>query len=473
GSEDDDNLSGGTGDDFLDGAQGLGDLLDGGEGNDTLIDLDGVLAAHGGSGDDKITIAFDSAWDDDDNPGTGPKADNRISGGAGADIISVTMASMAFVLHLSTDSGDAEANDDGDDELTLNGSYGQSLIYLNGGNDVFDATAATGGALADTVFGGSGADRILGGLGDDVLSGDSGDDQLDGGEGADKLSGGEGADTVDGGAGNDDISGGAGIDELRGGDGDDIVELGIEGTIVLKTEDAIDDNDITYTTTEDSVVSGGAGIDILKGSSLGSFINLNDAKFGADGGSFEKVELQDEEDFLIGNFSATQGVTVNAGGGNDVISLFGTGNNTVIGGPGNDFISGGSGNDTLYGGDGFDLLYGHDGTDILYGDAGDDAFYIERGDDLNLVRDSSHDGLTVGGDTIVFYELGQNVVFGDVTINTSLFASSGFYSATYTDNSATVYWKPDEIEYLEFRLSTNNGTWYEWDGNDYVFGGTF
>ncbi|MEQ9350246.1 MAG: LamG-like jellyroll fold domain-containing protein, partial [Alphaproteobacteria bacterium] len=168
GSEDDDNLSGGTGDDFLDGAQGLGDLLDGGEGNDTLIDLDGVLAAHGGSGDDKITIAFDSAWDDDDNPGTGPKADNRISGGAGADIISVTMASMAFVLHLSTDSGDAEANDDGDDELTLNGSYGQSLIYLNGGNDVFDATAATGGALADTVFGGSGADRILGGLGDDV-----------------------------------------------------------------------------------------------------------------------------------------------------------------------------------------------------------------------------------------------------------------------------------------------------------------
>lgn len=63
----------------------------------------------------------------------------------------------------------------------------------------------------------------------------------------------------------------------------------------------------------------------------------------------------------------TQGVTINAGAGND----------TVVGTKFNDKIFGGSGNDGLNGGAGNDYLDGGSGTNVLTGGAGNDTFAIK------------------------------------------------------------------------------------------------
>jgi Ca2+-binding RTX toxin-like protein len=67
-------------------------------------------------------------------------------------------------------------------------------VYLNGGNDVYDASG--GGTQNGAVYGGDGNDQIVGGITADQLYGDNGDDALKGGLGNDLLFGGSGYDTA-------------------------------------------------------------------------------------------------------------------------------------------------------------------------------------------------------------------------------------------------------------------------------------
>lgn len=121
-------------------------------------------------------------------------------------------------------------------------------------------------------------------------------------------------------------------------------------------------------------------------------------------------------------------IVVNAGAGNDSVTLKGTrstaleiaaslvggdgndrlsaagGADTVDGGAGDDDLFGGAGNDLLNGGAGDDLIRGGDGTDSLNGDDGDDLLIATDDETTDIVDgglDSSADGEDDGDLAIV------------------------------------------------------------------------
>lgn len=155
-----------------------------------------------------------------------------------------------------------------------------------------------------------------GGAGNDTLVSLDRADVLIGGEGSDLLLGGGNADTLDGG-------GGSGSDTLEGGAGDDSLILRGAGT-----------------------ASGGAGKDIIQ--SFGA------AATSLDGGAGNDTMLAWE--------------------GGEATIMGGAGEDSVEGSKGADFINGGDGNDTLEGGNGNDTISGGRGADRLHGNFGDDTF---------------------------------------------------------------------------------------------------
>ncbi|BAY78897.1 hypothetical protein NIES25_53760 (plasmid) [Nostoc linckia NIES-25] len=184
-----DVLTGGAGNDTLRGLEGNNDILFGGDGNDTIIDPDGILGAHGGTGNDAIDVTFGINWDNDNNPNNNPRSDGKITGGYGDDNITVTMNNSKFFINMKGDEPTSNTPQDGNDIITLKGSYGNSVVDLGGGNDIF-----TGGAGSDNVSGGNGIDTLFGFGGNDQLVGDAGNDYLIGGASDDILTGGSGED---------------------------------------------------------------------------------------------------------------------------------------------------------------------------------------------------------------------------------------------------------------------------------------
>lgn len=171
--EDDDDIHGGVGNDFLSGSAGHDDIF-GGEGTDTL---------EGGSG-------FDNLF--------GGEGNDILSGGADQDNLS-----------------------GGNGEDTLHGGSGADALFGDAGDDDL-----SGGSGDDALHGGSGTDVLRGGSGVDLLQGDAGDDHLDGGSGNDQLFGGDGADYLKAGSGDDLLLGGDGKDRLMAYTGDDVLDGG-------------------------------------------------------------------------------------------------------------------------------------------------------------------------------------------------------------------------------------------------------
>ncbi|QLE56888.1 endonuclease/exonuclease/phosphatase family protein [Nostoc sp. TCL26-01] len=185
----DDFVAGGSGNDTINGGTGINDRLFGGDGDDTIIDPDGILGAHGGSGNDIITVTFAATWDNNTNPNDAPRSDGKITGGYGDDTITVTINNSRFFINLKGDEPASNDPRDGNDVITFQGSYANSVVDLGGGNDTFN-----GGVGFDDVSGGNGNDTLLGGDGNDRLVGGSGDDTLNGGAGSNSLTGGSGSD---------------------------------------------------------------------------------------------------------------------------------------------------------------------------------------------------------------------------------------------------------------------------------------
>ena len=138
GSGFDDDLTGGTGNEYLAGDLG-NDIIDGGDGNDWLA---------GGAGDDDV------------------------DGGAGSrDLIDFETATQGVNLDLTAGVATGEGNDS-----------------VRGIEEAY-------GSLFDDVFGGNtDANNFWGLDGSDVLKGFGGDDAIDGGIGVDQVDGGDGAD---------------------------------------------------------------------------------------------------------------------------------------------------------------------------------------------------------------------------------------------------------------------------------------
>jgi Ca2+-binding RTX toxin-like protein len=97
---------------------------------------------------------------------------------------------------------DTQANGGGFDTVISNVNFtlGNNVEALTLGAG---ATNGTGNTLDNNIVGNSGANTLSGLAGNDYLSGDAGNDTLLGGDGNDTLIGGTGADTMTGGAGDD------------------------------------------------------------------------------------------------------------------------------------------------------------------------------------------------------------------------------------------------------------------------------
>ncbi|MFK7762711.1 MAG: hypothetical protein AB8B62_05580 [Roseobacter sp.] len=333
------SISTGSGDDTIiggDGGLGRGDLIDGGDGNDSISGLGGLDTLYGGDGNDTID---GGDWDD------------LIDGGDGDDVI--------------------EAGDEasvGDDDT----------IYGGAGNDTITSSEVASQSN-DALYGEEGDDHISVAGGDaNTLSGGSGDDTLQSASGADVLSGGDDADTFI-------VQDGFGADTIKGGEGgtdDDVIDLsGLSGPVT-----------VTYTGDEEGTISDGTDTiafseverfiltdqaDVVDATSNTTALDIEggDGRDSLAGGSGNDVIEGDEgSDTLYGGSGAD---TLLGGDGNDVIkgSDGGSGDDGddwVDGGAGNDNITGDVGNDTLLGGDGDDAIEGSEGADSISGGEGDD-----------------------------------------------------------------------------------------------------
>ncbi|NKK45798.1 cadherin domain-containing protein [Rhizobium leguminosarum] len=145
--------------------------------------------------------------------------------------------------------------------------------------------------LADEL--GSGSANVTGSIGDNAITTGAGNDTIDGGDGADTLNGGAGNDLLRGGDGNDTLNGGDGNDLLAGRDGNDILNGG-------------DGNDQLVDDVGNDVIRGGAGNDTISDGDVGG----------------RNPEVFD----------------INAGDGDDAISVHGQGSGTIDGGAGIDAL---------------------------------------------------------------------------------------------------------------------------------------
>ncbi len=265
-----------------------------------------------------------------------------------------------------------------DFEDNLTGNSQNDLIYGGSarddiwGRDGDDTLYGQDGT--DWIYGESGNDSLNGGADDDRLYGESGNDELFGEDGNDHLDGGEGEDILDGGAGNDILDGGADVDILRGGEGDDKLRFDLDDSVidggegvndVANLQRSMDDalihaerfNDaerinltgfnerLDLKVENNTIIDGGDGHDIidLTGAEKGVRVEL------------DEIVPTDETESLV-NFEEIVGSDYDD-------NLYGDALNNII--------SGGSGNDVIMGGFGQDLLRGESGEDFIYFDPGD------------------------------------------------------------------------------------------------------
>jgi hypothetical protein len=198
-------VSGQGADDRLDAAavSGTSLLLDGGAGNDYLLDGAGNDTIGGGAGND--------VW---------------IAGG-GADVF---------------------AGGDGDDTVDYTGRTGAVTLRLDGAAASGEAGEAdTIGADVEGAYGGAGGDTIIGNNVGNRLRGSGGNDAIKGGTGEHSIEGHEGDDTIDSRDGRfDSIDCGAGTDTLLADAGDTAVNCEVapdrDGDGTLNEQDCAPDN---------------------------------------------------------------------------------------------------------------------------------------------------------------------------------------------------------------------------------------
>ena len=294
----DDTLNGGTaasgavllanGNDTLDGGAGA-DAMNGGGGDDTyLVDnasdvITESTAAIATGGNDTIITSVTHTLEANVEKGiikagatgvtligntlantlTGNELDNTLD--SGADVLIDTMiggkGNDTYIVRGPQDvvtETDTQANGGGVDTVISNVSFTlgnnvENLDLRNGGVFIGN-TNGTGNALDNVIDGNAGNNSLSGGDGNDSLSGFDGNDTLVGGNGNDELDGGSGTDAMTGGLGDDiywvDVAGDTTIELVGVGSGNDTVfyEAGYAGAAVLAAN--IENADFTNVTAE-------------------------------------------------------------------------------------------------------------------------------------------------------------------------------------------------------------------------------
>lgn len=235
---DTDTLSGGNGNDTLIAVSG-DDEIYGKSGDDQIYSLLGNDLLKGGDGDDLFGFTYWTFYEDADEALKTDLARSQynlgglnIFGGDGIDVVtfygtyvSVSAGDVRFDRGVKVNLADGVGVELGSGtqrafaitgvENLIGTDRKDKLIGDNAGNRL------DGGKDKDNLSGGKGNDTLLGGNGKDKLKGDDNNDVLDGGKKDDVLKGGTGNDTLLGGEGNDKLKGGSEHDVLVGGVGND------------------------------------------------------------------------------------------------------------------------------------------------------------------------------------------------------------------------------------------------------------
>lgn len=458
-----DSLFGGSGD----------DVLNGGGGNDFIQGGSGSNAIDGGDGTDTVSYA-------DLGAGVNANLTTGLTTGAATDTVA-HVENLIGTNYDDTLTGDANANDiqglDGAD--TIDGKGGADRISAGDGDDRVNVTAA--GAL--TIDGGAGVDTIdvsadTAAHNLNLASGVTSGGMIDAawvlnfenalmGSGNDTVTGTDAANSISGGAGNDVLYGGLGTDTLQGGDGND--------TLYGETANssAADGND---------VLEGGAGNDVLW------------ASYGADtmdgGGDSDTVTYQNDGRGHIITLDANGDSTTADGGTSSTTTTGGTSANNMavgdvligienlIGGSGVDIfdvsassafhtLSGNNGNDTLIGGDGGNRFDGGGNDDVIIGGTGNDTVVLSSGSDY-ISLGTGHDILTTstGNSMVVVLDYAAAATAGLTSLLPSTVVPSGFvgydgYAFGYDGGTSTAYTRLSGVE--DF-TATGSG------GNDLIIG---
>jgi Ca2+-binding RTX toxin-like protein len=408
GNDGDDLLIGGGADDFS------ADFLRGGRGNDTMI---------GGAHQDESNRVDYNAEAEENNPDAGTHG--VIVNFSTDELVGVSVGGIATTNVAAGTAIDAYGDTDTLQNIqNANGTRFDDFIV--GGDERNDLEGRGGN---DTIIGGNGENHLRGDDGNDILIGGSQDDFINGGRGDDTADGGgngEGeydnleyqdaedgvtvnktnrtdgtvtgvwagtdtfanieivvgsnhADTFNGSNDDDDFTGNAGADTFNGGAGFDQVVYEKEqyapggesshGVIVNLSATELSANVGQGTVT----VAGGTAIDAFGDTdtlnSIESVQGTNQADYLQGGDAGEEFNGRDGDDTLIG--------------GNGENRLWGNdGNDTLIGGDGRDDLDGGRGNDTISAGGGeFDFINGSSGTDTVNGGAGFDLLAFSNDQD--------------------------------------------------------------------------------------------
>lgn len=183
--------------------------------------------------------------------------------------------------------------------------------------------------------------------------------------------------------GHDQITGTDGDDVFYSSKGQDRFSAGAGNDVFHFADTEFHASSFNY---YDILIDGGAGSDTIKGSAGDNIIGLW-------GGGIENIEVIDlgaGDDMILGH------------DGRDVIDLSGVELKGV------DLINGGRGHDIITGSDGADRILGGSGQDKIQGGAGDDIFLIEGEADGGF---NDHDTLIDGGE-------GYDIILGDDADNT-------------------------------------------------------
>jgi|GEM_PF-3011661 len=413
---------------------------------------------------------------------TGWAGGDVIRGGEGNDTISsvysnystgVVNGSTVYTYYYATNYHHFLYGDGGNDRLTVD--YGWAHMFGGTGDDSlsnFSDKESTmhGGTGNDTLIGDSHNDLMFGGDGNDSINGYAGNDQIYGGAGADTLIGGNGNNIIFGGAGNDVISVDSGLSYVDTGSGDNSVatwyteiELyAYEGNDTVNLDNLIGN----------SIIDLGEGIATVTRSGSGSPTGTLNLKTGSSADSIAFYASASTVNSGAGNDTITSGSgndSIVAGDGNDSINA-GNGNNTVYGGEGNDWISVGSGSHVIDGGNGNNSIAA-EGTVLITAYGGDDTVnlsyltnssQIDLGDGVNIVTRSgtgSPSGtlnLTTGSgaDSIAFYASASTVNSG--AGNDSILAGNGNDSIVAGDGNDSI------------NAAGGNNTVYGGDGDDWI-----
>ena len=422
-----DSLIAGGGNDTLEGKVGT-DRLNGGTGNDTyIIDSLDILTELAGEGNDTVFAAHTytlgnnlenlTLTGSDTINGTGNSADNVLTGNSAANTLTGGTGNDTYVI----DSADTivENTGEGTDTVVIGSTYTLLANFENLTLTGSDTINGTGNSADNVLTGNNGANTLTGGTGNDTYVIDSADTVVENtGEGTDTVAigstytllanfenltlmgsgtisgtGTTGANVITGNSGNNTLDGGAGTDTLIGMDGNDVI-LGGAGSHADSLDGGNGNDSLSGGERWDTLV-GGDGNDTLDGGTE------NDQMYGGLGEDVYYVDntgdrVNESTTVNEGSDTVYASITWDMTPNTEAVILTGTGNTSSIGNSLHNTMTGNSGNNTFSGGVSHDTIYGMDGNDSI--DGGIDSDVMDGGNGNDTILGGQRWDTLTGGD---------------------------------------------------------------------------